>query len=72
MSFSFWEGEMRKGSVKEVILYFAIKGFGVKESDLEHLDRMDSLVETVWWESTEMVQERIGKVHCPGVGEIYT
>lgn len=33
---------MRAGLVKEAILCFAFESFGVKESDLEHLDRMDS------------------------------
>lgn len=61
---------MRAGLVKEAILSFAFESFGVKESDHEHLDRMDNLIETVWWESTEMIQERTGKVHCPDVGEI--
>lgn len=33
---------MRAGLVKEAILCFAFESSGVKESDLEHLDRMDS------------------------------
>lgn len=38
---------MRAGLEKEAILCFAFESFGVKESDHEHLDRMDSLIDSM-------------------------
>lgn len=51
-----------------MVLCFALKGFGVKESILEHSERMSSLIGTLWWKITEMVQESVGKVS--DIGEI--
>lgn len=57
---------MREDLVKEGIMCFALKGFDVKESDLEQLDRLNSLIMTGWMESTEMM----GKVHYSDIQEI--
>lgn len=53
---------MREGLGKEVVLCFASKSSGGNESNSEHLDKMGSLIQTVYWGRTEIAQERVRKI----------